>query len=120
MTVNGTKDVFLGHPCDRHEKGASRVTSRESSPPRNKFSSCFAIAILCAQPGAGEQTPGSHLNNASIGAEMKMMACHSVTVAHTLVTWTGWNAELRSLSKAAQNVTSSRWEHFALLGVGFF
>jgi high-affinity iron transporter len=33
--------------------------------------------------------------------------------------WTGWNAKLRSLSKAAQNVTSSRWEHFALLGVGF-
>jgi high-affinity iron transporter len=33
--------------------------------------------------------------------------------------WTGWNAKLPSLSKAAQNVTSSRWEHFALLGVGF-
>ncbi len=33
--------------------------------------------------------------------------------------WTGWNAKLRSLSKAAQNVTSSHWEHFALLGVGF-
>ena len=33
--------------------------------------------------------------------------------------WTGWNAKLRSLSKAAQNVTSSHWERFALLGVGF-
>jgi high-affinity iron transporter len=33
--------------------------------------------------------------------------------------WTGWNAKLRSLSKAAQNVTSTRWERFALLGVGF-
>ncbi len=33
--------------------------------------------------------------------------------------WTGWNAKLRALSKAAQNVTSSRWESLALLGVGF-
>jgi high-affinity iron transporter len=33
--------------------------------------------------------------------------------------WTGWNAKLRSLSKAAQNVQSSRWESLALLGVGF-
>ena len=33
--------------------------------------------------------------------------------------WTGWNAKLRSLSKAAQNVTSSHWERLALLGVGF-
>jgi high-affinity iron transporter len=33
--------------------------------------------------------------------------------------WTGWNAKLRSLSKAAQNVQSSQWESAALLGVGF-
>jgi high-affinity iron transporter len=33
--------------------------------------------------------------------------------------WTGWNAKLRSLSKAAQNVQSSHWESMALLGVGF-
>jgi high-affinity iron transporter len=33
--------------------------------------------------------------------------------------WTGWNAKLRSLSKAAQNVQSSHWESIALLGVGF-
>jgi high-affinity iron transporter len=33
--------------------------------------------------------------------------------------WTGWNAKLRSLSKAAQNVQSSQWEILALLGVGF-
>jgi len=33
--------------------------------------------------------------------------------------WTGWNAKLRSLSKAAQHATSSSWECLALLGVGF-
>jgi high-affinity iron transporter len=33
--------------------------------------------------------------------------------------WTGWNTKLRSLSRAAQNVRSSRWESLALLGVGF-
>jgi high-affinity iron transporter len=33
--------------------------------------------------------------------------------------WTGWNAKLRSLSKAAQSVQSSHWESMALLGVGF-
>lgn len=33
--------------------------------------------------------------------------------------WVGWNTKLRSLSKAAQGVRSTRWESFALLGVGF-
>jgi high-affinity iron transporter len=33
--------------------------------------------------------------------------------------WVGWNAKIRSLSKAAQNVDRQRWEFLALLGVGF-
>ena len=33
--------------------------------------------------------------------------------------WVGWNAKIRSLSKAAQNVDKQRWEILALLGVGF-
>jgi len=33
--------------------------------------------------------------------------------------WTGWNAKLRSLSKASQQAVSDRWEWLALLGVGF-
>ena len=33
--------------------------------------------------------------------------------------WVGWNAKLRSLSKASQQSVSSRWEWLALLGVGF-
>ena len=33
--------------------------------------------------------------------------------------WVGWNAKIRSLSKAAQNSDSQRWEKLALLGVGF-
>jgi high-affinity iron transporter len=32
--------------------------------------------------------------------------------------WTGWNAKIRSLTKASQN-SSERWEWLALLGVGF-
>jgi high-affinity iron transporter len=35
------------------------------------------------------------------------------------VYWVGWNSKLRSLSKSAQAVQSTRWEWFALLGVGF-
>ncbi|HVU28096.1 MAG TPA: FTR1 family protein [Verrucomicrobiae bacterium] len=35
------------------------------------------------------------------------------------VYWVGWNSKLRSLSKSAQDVQSTRWEWFALLGVGF-
>jgi high-affinity iron transporter len=35
------------------------------------------------------------------------------------VYWVGWNSKLRSLSKSAQNVSSTRWEWLALLGVGF-
>ena len=35
------------------------------------------------------------------------------------VYWVGWNSKLRSLSKSAQGVQSTRWELFALLGVGF-
>ncbi len=33
--------------------------------------------------------------------------------------WVGWNAKLRSLSKASQQNVSMRWEWLALLGVGF-
>ncbi|MDR3401768.1 MAG: FTR1 family protein [Chthoniobacter sp.] len=33
--------------------------------------------------------------------------------------WVGWNAKLRSLSKASQKDVSARWEWLALLGVGF-
>jgi high-affinity iron transporter len=33
--------------------------------------------------------------------------------------WVGWNAKLRSLSKASQKNVSDRWEWLALLGVGF-
>ncbi len=33
--------------------------------------------------------------------------------------WVGWNAKLRSLSKASQQSVSDRWEWLALLGVGF-
>lgn len=33
--------------------------------------------------------------------------------------WTGWNARLRELSKAAQRQRATRWETAALLGVGF-
>ena len=33
--------------------------------------------------------------------------------------WVGWNAKLRSLSKASQKSVSDRWEWLALLGVGF-
>ena len=33
--------------------------------------------------------------------------------------WVGWNAKLRSLSKASQKAVSDRWEWLALLGVGF-
>jgi high-affinity iron transporter len=35
------------------------------------------------------------------------------------VYWVGWNSKLRSLSKSAQDVQSTRWEWLALLGVGF-
>jgi high-affinity iron transporter len=33
--------------------------------------------------------------------------------------WTGWNARLRELSKAAQQQQETRWESMALIGVGF-
>ncbi len=33
--------------------------------------------------------------------------------------WVGWNAKLRSLSKASQQSVADRWEWLALLGVGF-
>ncbi len=33
--------------------------------------------------------------------------------------WVGWNAKLRSLSKASQNAVADRWEWLALMGVGF-
>ena len=33
--------------------------------------------------------------------------------------WVGWNAKIRSLSKAAQGVETRGWEKLALLGVGF-
>ena len=33
--------------------------------------------------------------------------------------WTGWNARLRDLSKAAQRQQQTRWEGLALVGVGF-
>jgi high-affinity iron transporter len=33
--------------------------------------------------------------------------------------WTGWNARLRDLSKAAQRQQQTRWESMALIGVGF-
>ena len=33
--------------------------------------------------------------------------------------WTGWNARLRELSKAAQRQQETRWESMALVGVGF-
>jgi len=33
--------------------------------------------------------------------------------------WVGWNARLRSLSKASRAIHSDRWEWLALLGVGF-
>ncbi len=33
--------------------------------------------------------------------------------------WTGWNARLRDLSKAAQRQKATRWENLALVGVGF-
>ena len=33
--------------------------------------------------------------------------------------WVGWNAKLRSLSKASQKTVTDRWEWLALLGVGF-
>ncbi len=33
--------------------------------------------------------------------------------------WTGWNARLRDLSKAAQRQRQTRWESLALVGVGF-
>jgi high-affinity iron transporter len=33
--------------------------------------------------------------------------------------WTGWNARLRDLSKAAQRQQQTRWENLALVGVGF-
>ncbi|HEY2342592.1 MAG TPA: FTR1 family protein [Chthoniobacteraceae bacterium] len=33
--------------------------------------------------------------------------------------WVGWNAKLRSLSKASQQNVSTRWEWLALIGVGF-
>lgn len=33
--------------------------------------------------------------------------------------WVGWNAKLRSLSKASQQAVADRWEWLALLGVGF-
>jgi len=33
--------------------------------------------------------------------------------------WTGWNARLRDLSKAAQRQIATRWENMALVGVGF-
>ena len=33
--------------------------------------------------------------------------------------WVGWNAKIRSLSKAAQGVEARTWEKLALLGVGF-
>lgn len=33
--------------------------------------------------------------------------------------WTGWNARLRDLSKAAQKQAATRWENLALVGVGF-
>ena len=33
--------------------------------------------------------------------------------------WVGWNAKLRSLSKASQRTVTDRWEWLALVGVGF-
>lgn len=33
--------------------------------------------------------------------------------------WVGWNAKLRSLSKASQSTVTHRWEWLALVGVGF-
>ena len=33
--------------------------------------------------------------------------------------WVGWNAKLRSLSKASRNSVADRWEWLALIGVGF-
>ncbi len=33
--------------------------------------------------------------------------------------WVGWNAKLRSLSKASRQTATDRWEWLALLGVGF-
>ncbi len=33
--------------------------------------------------------------------------------------WVGWNAKLRSLSKASQQTVTDRWEWLALVGVGF-
>ena len=33
--------------------------------------------------------------------------------------WTGWNARLRELSKAAQGQQQTRWEGLALVGIGF-
>jgi high-affinity iron transporter len=33
--------------------------------------------------------------------------------------WTGWNARLRDLSRAAQKKRETRWESMALMGVGF-
>jgi high-affinity iron transporter len=33
--------------------------------------------------------------------------------------WTGWNARLRDLSRAAQRKRETRWESMALMGVGF-
>jgi high-affinity iron transporter len=33
--------------------------------------------------------------------------------------WTGWNARLRELTKAAQRQQETRWESMALVGVGF-
>ena len=33
--------------------------------------------------------------------------------------WTGWNARLRTLSKAAQRQQQTHWEGLALIGVGF-
>jgi len=33
--------------------------------------------------------------------------------------WTGWNAKLRELSKAAQRQKGTGWENLALVGVGF-
>ncbi len=33
--------------------------------------------------------------------------------------WVGWNAKLRSLSKASQRTVTDRWEWLALIGVGF-
>ncbi len=33
--------------------------------------------------------------------------------------WAGWNSRLRDLSKVAQKQKETRWEHLALIGVGF-